>query len=115
MARISLKNIVGKKTETRSAIPTLIDGLKCQVWIEDEKGNILAGDKKESALLEYPVQFENEVIGYVKGDEQVYIIGGLLDLLVQKEGEKKKLGTRRQICSTCLSFLKNTSKKKPPP
>ena len=111
MARISLKNIVGKKTETRSAIPTLIDGLKCQVWIEDEKGNILAGDKKESALLEYPVQFENEVIGYVKGDEQVYIIGGLLDLLVQKEGEKKKLGTEVLNLYQEINLIFNFSEK----
>ena len=111
MARISLKNIVGKKTETRSAIPTLIDGLKCQLWIEDEKGNILAGDKKESALLEYPVRFENEVIGYVKGDEQVYIIGGLLDLLVQKEGEKKKLGTEVLNLYQEINLIFNFSEK----
>jgi class 3 adenylate cyclase len=111
MARISLKNIVGKKTETRSAIPTLIDGLKCQVWIEDEKGNILAGDKIESTLLEYPVRFENEVIGYVKGDEQVYIIGGLLDLLVQKEGEKKKLGTEVLNLYQEINLIFNFSEK----
>ena len=111
MDRISLKNIVGKKTETRSAIPTLIDGLKCQLWIEDEKGNILAGDKKESALLEYPVRFENEVIGYVKGDEQVYIIGGLLDLLVQKEGEKKKLGTEVLNLYQEINLIFNFSEK----
>ncbi len=111
MARISLKNIVGKKTETRSAIPTLIGGLKCQLWIEDEKGNILAGDKKESALLEYPVRFENEVIGYVKGDEQVYIIGGLLDLLVQKEGEKKKLGTEVLNLYQEINLIFNFSEK----
>jgi len=111
MARISLKNIVGKKTETRSAIPTLIDGLKCQVWIEDEKGNILAGDKIERTLLEYPVRFENEVIGYVKGDEQVYIVGGLLDLLVQKEGEKKKLGTEVLNLYQEINLIFNFSEK----
>ncbi len=111
MARISLKNIVGKKTETRSAIPPLIDALKCQVWIEDEKGNILAGEKKESETLEYPVRFENEVIGYVKGDEQVNIIGSLLDHLVQKEGEKKKLGTEVLNLYQEINLIFNFSEK----
>jgi SOS response regulatory protein OraA/RecX len=36
MAKISLKNIVGKKNETTFVISNLIDILKATAWIEDE-------------------------------------------------------------------------------
>ena len=36
---------------------------------------------------------DNEIIGWVKGDENSLMIANLLAYLVQKEAEKKKLGT----------------------
>jgi adenylate cyclase len=111
MARITLKNIVGKTTETLSAIPSLLDSLKAQVWIEDEKGNTLAGNRTGSNVFEYPVLYEEELLGWVKGDEQAKTIGNLLDHLVRKEGEKKKLGTEVLNLYQEINLIFNFSEK----
>jgi class 3 adenylate cyclase len=111
MGRISLKNIVGKKAETLSAIPSLLDSLKAQVWIEDDKGNTLAGNKTGTNTIEYPIRYEGELLGWVKGDAQTITIGNLMDLLVQKEGEKKKLGTEVLNLYQEINLIFNFSEK----
>ena len=93
MARVSLKNIVGKKNETTTVILNLIDSLKAVVWIEDENGKILLGQQYDSSHSSYPVAIDNETIGFVKGDERGMIIASILSQLAQKESEKKKLGS----------------------
>src|SRR6188768_211217 len=93
MARVSLKNIVGKKNEINTAVLALIDQLKQPTWIEDENGKLLFGNPIETPGSSFPVNLDNEIIGWVKGDENSLIIANLLTYLVQKEAEKKKLGT----------------------
>jgi adenylate cyclase len=93
MARVSLKNIVAKKNEINSAVLALMDQLKEATWIEDENGKLLLGDRTESPGSSFPVNLDNEIIGWVKGDENSLMIANLLTYLVQKEAEKKKLGT----------------------
>ena len=41
MARISLKNIIGKKND--SSVFSLIDQISPDVWIEDDAGKLLLG------------------------------------------------------------------------
>ena len=106
-----MKNIVGKKAETLSAIPSLLDSLKAQVWIEDDKGNTLAGNKTGTNTIEYPIRYEGELLGWVKGDEQTITIGNLLDHLVKKEGEKKKLGTEVLNLYQEINLIFNFSEK----
>jgi len=93
MARVSLKNIAGKKNEVNAAILALINQLEEPTWIEDENGNPIAGKRHETSTSSYPVNLDNEIIGYVKGDAHAGTIANLLTHLVQKEAEKKKLGT----------------------
>jgi class 3 adenylate cyclase len=93
MARVSLKNIVGKKNEINSAVLALIDQLKETTWIEDENGKLLLGDPTETPGSSFPVSLDNEIIGWVKGDGKSLMIANLLAYLAQKEAEKKKLGT----------------------
>ena len=93
MARVSLKNIVGKKNEINSAVLALIDQLKESTWIEDENGKLLLGSQTETVKSSFPVTLDNEIIGWVKGDENSLLIANLLIYLAQKEAEKKKLGT----------------------
>ena len=93
MAKISLKNIVGKKSETSTAVSNLIDTLKALVWIEDENGSTLLGEPQETFHSSAPVSADNETIGFVKGDEKATIIASLISQIAQKEAEKKKLGT----------------------
>jgi class 3 adenylate cyclase len=93
MARVSLKNIVGKKNEINSAVLALMDQLKEATWIEDENGKLLLGNPTETPGSSFPVNLDNEIIGWIKGDEKSLLIANLLAYLAQKEAEKKKLGT----------------------
>src|SRR5688572_27198232 len=93
MARVSLKNIVGKKNEITTAVLALMAQLKDATWIEDENGKLLLGNPTETPGSSFPVNLDNEIIGWVKGDENSSMIANLLAYLVQKEAEKKKLGT----------------------
>ena len=93
MARVSLKNIVGKKNEINSAVLALMDQLKEATWIEDENGKLLLGNPTETPGSSFPVNLDNEIIGWIKGDEKSLLIANLITYLAQKEAEKKKLGT----------------------
>jgi adenylate cyclase len=93
MARVGLKNIVGKKNEINTAVLALMNQLKEATWIEDENGKLLLGVSIETPGSSFPVNLDNEIIGWVKGDENSLTIANLLIYLVQKEAEKKKLGT----------------------
>jgi len=93
MARVSLKNIIGKKNEINSAVLALMAQLKEATWIEDENGKLLLGNSTETPASLFPVSLDNEIIGWVKGDKNSSTIANLLAYLVQKEAEKKKLGT----------------------
>jgi len=93
MARISLRNIVGKKNEVNAAVLALMDQLSEASWIEDESGKLLVGNSTETPRSAFPVNLDNEIIGWVRGDERSLMIANLLSYLAQKEAEKKKLGT----------------------
>jgi len=62
-------------------------------WIEDENGKLLLGNPTETPESSFPVNLDNEIIGWVKGDEKSLMIANLLAYLAEKEAEKKKLGT----------------------
>ena len=93
MARVSLKNIVGKKNEVNAAVLALMDQLGETTWIEDENGKLLVGNLTGTPRSSFPINLDNEIIGWVKGDERSIMIANLLGYLAQKEAEKKKLGT----------------------
>jgi len=105
MAKISLKNIVGKKNEANAIITSLIDELQAKVWIEDENGKVLLGDPQESPKEQFPIQPEDEISGWVKGDDKGKIIATLITHLLQKESEKKKLGS--EVLTLSSIFPKN--------
>ena len=93
MTRISLKNIIGKKNEAVAMILALIEQLSIIAWIEDNTGKILLGNARETAASIFPVIAEEEILGFVKGDQKAAIIAQLLTHLITKESEKKKLGS----------------------
>ena len=91
MAKPGLKNIFGKKNASFDLIQSFLEQLKADISIEDENGKILAGNKQSAPVHQYPVSADNELLGWVKGDDNAFIISNLLTLLLQKEGEKKKV------------------------
>ena len=111
MARVSLKNIIGKKNEVNAVILALMTQLKEETWIEDENGKLLAGSPAEAPASSFPINLDNEIIGWVKGDEKSIMIASLLAHLAQKEAEKKKLGTEVLNLYQELNVIYNFSEK----
>src|SRR5262245_48841135 len=93
MIKLSLKTVLNKKNETASAISSLIQQLDAEVWIEDESGKILLGIPAATHKVERSIYVDGELIGVVKGDDKASAIADILNNYVQKEAEKKKLGS----------------------
>ena len=93
MAKVSLKNIIGKKNEAVSVLLNMIEQLQINAWAEDENGKVLLGEAKNTFEATFPLLTEEEKIGYVKGDEKAVLVAQFLNHLLQKETEKKKLGS----------------------
>lgn len=93
MIRINLKSFLGKKNDTATIVSSVVDQLQTQTYIEDESGKILLGVQQTVNEFEHPIIINEELLGRVKGDKKSYLIANLLTHLLQKEYEKKKLGT----------------------
>lgn len=93
MAKVALKHIIGSKKELYNVVAALISQLNTTVWIEDETGKLLYGEKNNTHHSSYPVILDEEIVGHVKGDESGKIIAGLLTQIIFKEAEKKNLGS----------------------
>ncbi len=93
MAKFSLKNIIGKKNEAQALILALMEQFNIEASIEDDSGKIIMGNEQNDAATIYPLLSGGEVLGYVKGDEKSIVLAQLLTHLLQKEAEKKKLGS----------------------
>ena len=92
MPRVTLKNILSKKNHAEALVLSLINEMNAQLTITDEKNTHLCGNVGASAQYEHPVKLQDEIIGWVKGDEKSVHVASLLTLLVQKEFERKNLG-----------------------
>src|SRR5436190_4291405 len=92
MSKLSLKNIIGKKNEASSLLLSLMQQTLSPVRREDTDGKLLLGNSGLSNDYSYPIKVDDELLGYVKGDEKGMIIAAILSHLSQKEAEKKKLG-----------------------
>ena len=81
MPKLSLQNILGKKSGNASFLLSLIEQLKADILIEDDREKFLAGNN--NALIHYrnPVLLEDEILGWVKGDDKAACIASLLSLL----------------------------------
>ncbi len=93
MARVSLKNIIGKNKEINTVLLDLIGQLNLEIWVEDDKGKLLLGNPIDNIKSSFPISMDDEIIGWVKGDEKGKIIASLLTQLLIKEAEKKNLGS----------------------
>ncbi|HEV8084571.1 MAG TPA: adenylate/guanylate cyclase domain-containing protein [Chitinophagaceae bacterium] len=91
MAKLSLKNIIGKKDGIDSILSSLVEFSGASICIKDTTGKILFGEEKENKF-EYSIKSEDEQIGSVTGNEKAFVVADLLNHLLQKDTEKKKLG-----------------------
>ncbi|MCC7402579.1 MAG: GAF domain-containing protein [Chitinophagaceae bacterium] len=93
MPKLSLKNIFDNRTGSAATILSLIEQLQAPVRIEDESGKVLLSFGSVTEKYRHPLHLGGEIIGWVTGDEKSSFISELLHLLLQKESERKKLGS----------------------
>ncbi len=111
MARISLKNILSEKSESFALISSLLEELKAAVYIEDSSQKIILGKPTANVIVELPVKLDEEIIGWIKGDDKVPVIASLVNLLIQKESEKKKIGSEVLMLYQEVNMIFNFSDK----
>ena len=90
MAKFSIKNII-EKEEITSVLSSLgAQGIS--FCIRDNKEKILFGEALPEKKATFRIAVDGEQIATVEGDEKAVVAYNLLQYLVQKETEKKKLG-----------------------
>ena len=93
MAKLSLKNILSKDIDSINMVSSLAEQLGAIISIEDNSGKILFSNGTISSHFQFPVLFENETMGWVKGSEKGDSIAKILSHLLSKESERKNLGS----------------------
>jgi adenylate cyclase len=111
MAQLTLKSLLGKRSETTAWLHTCSDAIKENMFITDEKNNHLFGASATDQEHGYSVILDGEVLGYVRGNANAFSIAGVLSLLAQKEAEKKKLGSEVLNLYQELNVIYNFSEK----
>lgn len=94
-----------------SILASLAAELNSPIWLEDSSCKILWGEKHSKDFFAFPVLLEEETVGWVKGDEHANGIASLLNYLLQKEAEKKKLGTEVLNLYQEINLIFNFSEK----
>ena len=111
MPRINLKNILVKNTEANALLTSLMEELKANVYIEDDAQKILFGKLTDIISHKQSIILDEEIIGWVKGDEKVFVITSLINVLIQKEVEKKKIGSEVLMLYQEVNLIFNFSEK----
>jgi adenylate cyclase len=111
MARVTLKSILSKKNNVSPLVLSFIEQMNAHISIEDENGILLCGNTYISAACKHPINVNDETIGWVKGDEKAIHIADLLTLLVQKEFERKNLGSEVLVLYQEVNMVFNFSDK----
>ncbi|MEP7144448.1 MAG: adenylate/guanylate cyclase domain-containing protein [Ferruginibacter sp.] len=111
MAKINLKNILSGKSDAFALISSLIEELKAPVYVEDMAQKVLLGTGAGIISFQEPIRIDEEIIGWVKGDNKVAVIASLINLLIQKEAEKKRLGNEVLMLYQEVNLIFNFSEK----
>ncbi len=111
MAQPTLKSLLGKRSETTAWLQSSTEMTGTDIVVEDIQHNILFGTSPGDEQSSYPVTLDGEISGYVKGKDNAAIIASLLSLMLQKEAEKKKLGTEVLNLYQEMNVIYNFSEK----
>ena len=111
MAHPTLKSLLGKKSETTAWLHSWAETTKAEIVVEDNQDNILFGTALTHHHHTFPVTLDEEIAGWVKGDEYAATIARLLALILKKESEKKKLGSEVLNLYQELNVIYNFSEK----
>jgi class 3 adenylate cyclase len=111
MSQPTLKSLLGKRSETTAWLLSWTELNKCELVVEDNQNNVLFGTSPAKETHTFPVTLDDEISGHVKGSENTAIIARLLTIMLQKEAEKKKMGTEVLNLYQELNVIYNFSEK----
>ena len=111
MAKLNLKSILGKKKELSLLLASFLDDLSASASVKDEEGTLLFGVSIENPAASFPILLNEEIVGRVDGDEKAFIVAKILNYLLQKEAEKKKLGSEVLNLYQEINMIFNFSEK----
>lgn len=111
MAQPTLKSLLGKRSETTAWLHSWAAISNMQIVVEDNQNNILFGSVLTNEPQTFSVKLDDEIFGYVKGTAGATIISSLLSLMLQKEAERKKMGTEVLNLYQELNVIYNFSEK----
>jgi adenylate cyclase len=111
MAQPTLKSLLNKKSELSAWLQSWQVITKAGIAIEDSQANVLFGTLPGNSTHAFDVLFDEQVCGRVIGNEQAESIARLLSIMLQKEAEKKKLGTEVLNLYQELNVIYNFSEK----
>lgn len=107
-----MKNILSKKSEVAALVLSLIRDMNARIFIEDDQGRFLLGDEAiDSPQHQAPVRIQEEILGWVKGDEKSSSIASLLCIIAQKEFDRKSLGSEVLVLYQEVNMVFNFSDK----
>ena len=93
MARIALRDVIGRQPDTKDLVSAIAAALGSPVTVEDAAGRLLhGGPPLDTARARFPVLHDEASLGWVSGAEGAASIASLLQHLVAKEVERKALG-----------------------
>lgn len=93
MARIALRDVIGRQPETKALVSAIAAALGSPVTVEDAAGRVLHGDPPlDTAGDRFPVLHDEARLGWVSGAQGAAPIASLLQHLITKEVERKALG-----------------------
>jgi adenylate cyclase len=111
MNTAGVKSMVLKKKDILPILQSLAEGLQLYFRVEDDKGMVLFDNLEDLSFFTFPVMLEEEVLGRVKGDEHAKAIASLLTQTLQKDRERKRLGTEVLNLYQEINLIFNFSEK----
>ena len=87
---VNLKKLVGK-SHVQEVIYDILKEINIEISIIDLHGNILLGTSKREGDIEFPININEKIAGFVIGESKAAMIAKLLSYLGNSEFDKKML------------------------
>jgi len=111
MSKPILRNFLTKNKEVSTVIVALLNEINGGTYIQDAEGNLIMGNISDSAGESHPVMMEEDLVGYVKGNNKSQLVANLISVLASKESEKKRLGSEVLNMYQEINLIYNFSEK----
>jgi PAS domain S-box-containing protein len=110
MSRINLEKLVSQR-DISPVLDKFFAMSKVSLGVFDAGSNLLLGQKNKKATEQHSITLDQDVIGWVEGDESAPLLASFLSLAAMREYEKKELARETLAKYRDLMHLYNLSEK----